>query len=138
MAINQQLCLYQIYYWLISQLLRQIEDWKKVNILCENKNCTISNIWKGKRLIFTCSVFSIERQKVFAYSLGLKDLYELKYVSFFHFVWVILIFGFKVTNKNIFCQNWGMWKKCQVLKYKRSSKENFINFPDWFYFCSHF
>ena len=40
------------------------------------------------------SMFVTGRQKVFAHSSGLKDFYDLKHVAFFHFVRVILIFGF--------------------------------------------
>ena len=40
------------------------------------------------------------RQKVFAYSSGLKDFYDLKLVAFLHFDRFILIFGFK--KKNVF------------------------------------
>ena len=39
------------------------------------------------------SMFVTGRQKVYAYSSGLKDFYDLKHVAFFHFVWVISIFG---------------------------------------------
>jgi len=38
--------------------------------------------------------FFTGRQKVFAHSSGLKDFYDLKHVAFFHFVRVILLFGF--------------------------------------------
>ena len=40
------------------------------------------------------SMFFSGRQKVFAYSFGLKHFYDLKHMAFFHFVQVILIFGF--------------------------------------------
>ena len=38
------------------------------------------------------SMFFKSCQKVFAYSSGLKDLYDLKHAAFSHFVWVTLIF----------------------------------------------
>ena len=66
----------------------------------------------------TYSVFLNGRQKVFAYSSGLKDFYDLKHVAFFHLVWVILIFGFQSNQQKIILQNWGMWKKCRILRNK--------------------
>ena len=38
--------------------------------------------------------FFTGRQQVLAHSSGLKDFYDLKHVAFFHFVRVILMFGF--------------------------------------------
>ena len=47
-----------------------------------------------RTVYLTYSMFVTGRQQIFAHSSGLKDFYDLKHVAFFHFVRVILIFGF--------------------------------------------
>ena len=75
-------------------------------------------------------MFVTGRQKVFAHSSGLKDFYVLKHVASFHFVRVILLFGFKLKTKIFFVKIEVCGKTVQFSNISENTKESLINFLD--------